>query len=79
MREKTAEDVYHQFLADGEYKVIEKESAIVKKMLTIARENAAYIDFLLKQKSLTGELSIRFIMMCSVNFLMRCFAQQVLK
>lgn len=50
MREKTAEEVYNQFLADGEYKITDKDTAVVKKMKTTALENAEYIEFLLKQK-----------------------------
>lgn len=50
MREKTAEEVYNQFLADGEYKITDNDTAVVKKMKTTALENAEYIEFLLKQK-----------------------------
>ena len=50
MREKTAQEAYDLFLADGEYKINECDPAIVKKMQRTALENAEYIDFLLKQK-----------------------------
>ena len=50
MREKTEQEAYDLFLADGEYKIHESDPAIVKKMQRTALENAEYIDFLLKQK-----------------------------
>lgn len=50
MREKTAEEVYDGLIAQGEYKITEKDVEIVKKMRKTALENAEYIEFLLKQK-----------------------------
>ena len=50
MREKTAEEVYDELTAQGEYKIIKEDIEIIKKMRKTALENAEYIEFLLKQK-----------------------------
>ncbi|MEK6920726.1 MAG: hypothetical protein AABX82_02495 [Nanoarchaeota archaeon] len=50
MREKTAQEVYDFFLADGEFKINEVDFSLIRKMRNAAVENAEYIEFLLKQQ-----------------------------
>lgn len=52
VREKTVEEVYDQFSASGEYIIKDIEPDVVKKMLDTAVEDADYIDFLLRQKTI---------------------------
>jgi hypothetical protein len=49
MREKTAQEVYVELEKGGEYKAIDLDINVIKKMLSNATDNADYIDFLLKQ------------------------------
>ena len=56
MREKTAQEVYDLFLAEGEFRISEPDFEVIRKMRNIALENAEYIEFLLKQQTINWRI-----------------------
>lgn len=56
MRDKTAQDVYDELSADGEYKITVIDYNVIKKIMNTAIEDADYIDFLLQQANINWRI-----------------------
>ncbi len=52
MREKTAQQIYEEFKAEGEFRPSEINLEEINKIKNIALEDAKYIEFLLKQEKI---------------------------